>query len=383
MPAGGNIVRSFVQCMLLLVALVSTFGLATPGQASAEIVLSDAAGREVRLARPATHIVTNESLLLISLALIDPDPASRLAGWAAPRRLDRGVLASLRKRFPAIDRIPEVGGVSPANSSAEAILSAKPDLFVVSIWEAGWKDVTDLLTAAGVPVIFLDGPRNDNLDPAEATAFSMELLGKAIGRQAQAEEFAGFVRKRFKAVSDRLKSTRERPRILIDAHAGAVCCSTPGAGNRMTDYVDLAGGRSIGAEVPGYDGRLSPEYVLSADPDVYVATGGAHLAAQGGLVIGGGIAAENARASLRAVVSSGFRDGLTAVREGRAFAISHQLSISALSFLMFECLAKWLHPDIFADLDPDKTLAEINSRFMAVPLEGTFWIDLKEATAEQ
>ncbi len=43
--------------------------------------------------------------------------------------------------------------------------------------------------------------------------------------------------------------------------------------------------------------------------------------------------------------------------------------------LAAERLAQWLHPALFADLDPDKTLAEINTRFLAARIEGPLWID--------
>lgn len=373
--------RSVLGSMLLALGMALLFSSLGWRPAHAEIVLTDAAGREIRLEKPAARIVTNESLLLLSLALIDPDPAAKIVGWAAPRRLDSGVLAAFRKRFPQTMDIPEVGGVLPAKSSAEAILSARPDIFVVSIWDPGWSDIVEILKSAGVPTIFLDSPRNSALSPAEAAAFSMTLLGKAIGRDAKAGEYAGFVKERYRLIEERLKGAKDRPSVLVDAHAGAVCCSSPGASNRMTEAVEMAGGHSIGADIPGYDGQLSAEFVLGTDPKVYIATGGPHLAAQGGLVVGGGVSEQSARASLRTAIGRDFRGELTAVRDGRAYAVSHQLSISALNFLVFECFAKWLHPELFGDLDPDRTLAEINDRFMAVPLEGTFWVGLKEDAA--
>lgn len=344
--------------------------------ARAEILLSDAAGREVRLAEPARRIATNESLLLLSLALVDSDPVARVAGWATPQRIDRGMYDAYRRHFPAIDAIPTVGSVLPAKTSVEAILSVKPDLFVVSIWEAGWMEATATLEAAGVPVIFLDGPVNDGEGPAETTAFSVELLARAVGQEANGRAFGDFVRERYKRITDRTAGVTPVS-VLVDAHAGATCCSTPGRGNRMTEYLRLAGGESIGADVPGYNGQLSPEFVLAADPRVYIATGGPHLAAQGGLVLGGGISADDAQKFFTGILGKGMRDALTAVREGRAHAVSHQLSISVLNILFFEAIAKWMHPDLFGDVDPAGTLAEINQRFLAVPLDGTFWVDAK------
>lgn len=368
---------------LLIAMFTAGIGLALSPMAWADIAITDAAGREVRLSAPAKRIVTNESLLLLSLGLIDPDPVSKIAGWAAARRIDKGIYASFRQRFPAMDDIPEVGAVVPANASAEPILALQPDLFVVSIWQPGWENVAGQLAAAGVPVLFLDGPENDRHNPAEAVAFSLMLLGKAIGQEEKAAEYGAFVAAKYRSIEQRLAGTARRPNVLIDVHAGTLCCYTPGSGNRITQYLQAAGGRNIGADVAsGYDGQLNAEYVLGVDPDVYVGTGSPHLGSQGGLVVGGGIDVATARASLRDVTSRNFLGELKAVREGRAFAVSHQLAISALNVLIFECFAKWTHPDLFADLDPSETLDEINRRFMAAPLEGTFWVELNEASGQ-
>lgn len=378
---------AFLRIAVFLLGF-GALGLSFMSAAQAEILMKDAAGRDVVLTAAAKRIVTNESLLLLSLALIDPDPVARLAGWAAPQRFDMGMYEDFRQKFPEIEAIPVVGGVVPANSSVEAVLSVKPDLFVISLWQAGWEEIVLRVEAAGVPVLFLDGPENAARGPAEATGFSIELLGKAIGRDEQAKNFADFVHARYALVAERLKDVRDRPDILpdvlIDAHAMEACCASPGTNNRITEYLTLAGGNNIGSDViAGYDGQLSSEYVLSVDPDIYIATGGPHLAAQGGLVIGGDTDEQAARASLRNIVGRSLRGELTAVREGRAFAVSHQFSNSALSVLVFECFAKWLHPDLFEALDPAATLAEINKRFMAVPITGVFWVSLNKISSDE
>lgn len=365
----------FRLCCAVLTFLI----LLGASEARSEIILLDAVGREVRLAKPATRIVTNESLTLLSLALLDADPVSKIAGWAAPRRFDRGIYETLRRKFPAIESIPVVGGVMSDDASAESILSVNPDLFIVSIWQTGWEPTARLLEAAGVPVIFLDVADSNSGSPLDATNKGIELLGRAIGREARAKEVTGFINERYRFIAGRLAQQSSRPEVLIDAHAGSGCCATPGSGNRMTQLIEMAGGHSIGASVPGYDGQLNIEFVLHADPDVYIGTGGPHLAAQAGLVVGGGIDKAAAQASLRQVTRRNHLDQLTAIRKGNGFAISHQLSISALNVLVLECFAKWTHPQLFVDLDPSATLEQINSKFMAVPLEGTFWIGLKDS----
>jgi len=42
-------------------------------------------------------------------------------------------------------------------------------------------------------------------------------------------------------------------------------------------------------------------------------------------------------------------------------------------------MARWFHPERCADLDPGATMAELNAEFLAVPMEGTYWTDLRPA----
>lgn len=360
----------------LLWAVLATNGTAL-AQTAGDIVLMDAVDRRVVLDHPARRIVTNESQILLSLALLDPEPVKLLAGWAAPERFDKGMLEAFRQKFPEIDNVPVVGKVVPGNFPVESIIAIAPDLFVVGLWEPGWAPVVEKIEQAGIPVIYLDSPDKAALPVAEATAFSIQLLGQAIGQTEKADAFARFQRDRYADIQNRIAKGVKHPKVLLDAHAGEICCNAPGARNRLVQYVQVAGGEIIGSSmIPGYSGQLSPEYVLAAQPDVYIGTGGPHLAARGGLVLGAGIPEAAARASLRDVVSRNLLSELTAVIDGNAHGISHQLTISALNILVAECFAKWIHPELFDDLDPSATLTEINQMFLAVPLEGSFWVDL-------
>ena len=85
----------------------------------------------------------------------------------------------------------------------------------------------------------------------------------------------------------------------------------------------------------------------------------------------------DARASLARVIESNRLGALPAVRSGNSHGIWHAFNDSPLHVVFIEALAHWIHPDYFADVDPAATLREINERFMAVPLEGTYLVNLK------
>jgi iron complex transport system substrate-binding protein len=50
-----------------------------------------------------------------------------------------------------------------------------------------------------------------------------------------------------------------------------------------------------------------------------------------------------------------------------------------LNIVAVEAVARWVRPEIFGDLDPGATLAEINSRFSALPFDGALWVSLDPA----
>ncbi len=85
------------------------------------------------------------------------------------------------------------------------------------------------------------------------------------------------------------------------------------------------------------------------------------------------------RHRLRRVVARPGISTLKAVREGRAHGLSHQLINSPIDIVATEILAKWIHPELFGDLNPRATLDEINDRFLAVPYRGDYWADLTAA----
>lgn len=362
----------------VLTLLAALAGAVLPARA-APVTLTDIAGRSVTLKKPATRIVLAEGRQLIALALLDRDPVALLAGWSADlRRRDPATYGLVRTAFPRVDDVPLVGEGSEESFSVEKALSVQPDLIVLSgrLGATRPQQMLDQFAAAGVPVIFVDFFAH----PFRNTVPSLRILGRAIGREAAAEAYVDFYEAHMARIAERLKAPGvSRPKVLLEAHAGGSgpCCNVPARGS-IGDFIDFAGGHNIAADViPGTHGHLALEYVLREDPAVYIATGGPHMKGTGGLVLGPGYTVDEARASLREVVARNGVADLSAVRSGNVHGLFHNLVNLPLNVLVAEALAKWIHPDRFADLDPNVTLAEINARFLAVPFTGTYWVDLK------
>lgn len=342
------------------------------------ITVTDVAGRTVTLPRPATRVILGEGRQLTALTLVHPDPTALVVGWLADlKRLDPATYGQYRRARPGIDAIAQVGITNEATFSIETALSLRPD---IAIFSGGHgpssrsSETVAKLTAAGIPSVFIDF--HDR--PLENTVPSIRLLGRLLGRDAQAEAFAVFYQQRIARIAQRLKAANiVRPKVMIHMHAvRRECCFAPGKGN-LGEFVALAGGDNIGAKVlPGIVGQLNLEYVIAARPDVYVATSGSHVVGGGALAIGTGVEAETARRTLAEVVRQPGIDGLPAVKSGRVHGLWHHFYNSPLNILAVEAMAKWFHPDLFQDVDPEADLRELNEKFLPVPLQGTYWIDL-------
>ncbi len=357
----------------ILAALCLVLSLALP--ARAEITVTDIAGREVTLAEPAHRILIDDGRYLIALSLIHPDPVSLLSAWPKDiNRIGPAVYRQYVEKFPAIEALRQTAS-SAGNFSVEQVLAAEPDLAVFSLQSRPSEDDIGRLRAAGVPVLIIDffNQPLDNLEP------SLRLLGAVTGRSEQAEAFIAFRKAHMEAVRTRLAADNgKRPTVFLEPHAARTdeCCASPGKGN-IGNYIAFAGGDNIGDILGTVTGQLNLEYVIAADPQVYIATGGPHMEGTNGLLIGPGYDEATARRTLARVVARPGISGLRAVREGRAHGLAHQLLNSPLDILTVEALATWIRPDLFPDLDPDRTRAEINEKFLAVPMTGLDWVDLK------
>ncbi len=349
------------------------------GRARAAIRIVDYLGREIGLSRPARRIVLTQGRHLAVLNLLHPQPVSLVAGWADDMLI--GAVSESRayaRLFPDTAHIPVIGRTTEG-LHLEPVLALKPDLVVMSGGAGARSGVMTShslvkgLESAGVPVLAIDF----FFDPLAHTVASLRALGQAIGREEQAIALIALYEKGIDRVRMAMADVPSpRPTVMMHAHAGGTeCCGSPGRGT-FDGFIRLAGGHNIGADVlPGATGRLGLEYVLTKDPTVYVATGGS-FNGRGGVMMGADVTEAEARASLREVLRRQKLELLTAVKQGRAHALWHGANDSPAHLLAIEALAKWIQPERARALDPAETLAVLNRRFAAVPLEGTYWMSL-------
>ncbi|RRH78282.1 ABC transporter substrate-binding protein [Falsigemmobacter faecalis] len=355
-----------------ILALAATLAAALP--LAAEVRALDILGREVVLPAPASRIVLGEGRHMAVLGLMHDDPVAKVVGWRLDKAMDPPTLQAYRAKFPQIGAIKPVGSGN-RDLSVEAVIALDPDLLVLSLMDAkdpGMEQARSQVEAAGIPVVYVDFFSH----PQENSLPSLQILGALTGGEAKAAEFAALYTERLERITSRLSDPSiTRPDVFFHVHAAPKgCCSTVGQGV-FHDFITTAGGHNIGnTAVGGVLGNVSLEFLLGADPDIYVATGGAHMAARGGLVLGSGITPGEAELSFAALLKAPGFSALSAVESGRAAGVWHLFNDSPVHIALIEYLAKLFHPDLFADVDPEATLREIEARFSPVTVPGTWWV---------
>lgn len=347
----------------------------------------DMLGRSVDLPRPPRRIVLLEARDLLTMALFHPRPAELVIGWAAADRLDSDLL---RARFEgsAGHAIAVIGAQTADTLSLEGILSLEPDLVVATAFMAPGgdpRDAVERFAQLGIPLVFSDAASNgaNPVDtawrsPRETLPDVMRMWGTLLGASARAEEIIAFTDQRFRAVAARLAGTEPVKTYLEIMSLYDECCWAAGTriwGELLAD----AHGRSLDGLAAPWTARLSIEHLLAQQPAVYIATGGGYASGMRP-AIGPGLDEQAGRGGLRRLTQKTGFASLPAVRDGRVHGIwTGLITVPLLNIIFVELAAKWLHPERCRDLDPSATLAELNRRFLSLPLDGPLWISLDGA----
>lgn len=388
--------RAVRPALALLLALSALVGCASsherapaggsPGIAKGPVTtVTDVLGRRVDVPVPASRILLDGARMLYTTALLNPrDPTEGIVGWPDDlAQNDPDSWRAYRAAFPAMASIPITGQLYDGSFSIERAVSLRPDVFVVSAanfpaaQDAG---TVDRLAQLGVPTVVVDY----FVDPLRHTVPSIELMGQLTGHPDTARRYIDYYRSQINLVRDRLDAAHPPPTsaFLWRAPGYFDCCSSFAHSN-LGSLVSFAGGDNLADRfLPTKQGTLSPETVLTQNPAVVIATGADWApgtpAKQGGFVaLGYDETSAAAQAQLRAIIDrqAGF-DRLRAVTDGRTYAVWHHFYDSPYNGLAVVWFAKWLHPELFSDIDPDATIRELHQRFLPLPARGSFWTGL-------
>ena len=348
--------------------------------------ITDILGRNVEVPKKVERVLMGGQRMLYTTAILNKEnPLQGIVAWPDDlQQNDPGTYKKYQQRFSEIGDIKQTGEVYDGSMSVEQALESRPDVFIVSAnsfdaaRDAG---IVDGLNKAGIPTVAVDY----FTDPVKNTAPSVRLLGKVLGHEKEAEKYARFYESKVGMVHKRLEKTKATPTptFLWRAPGYFDCCSTFAKSN-LAQLVTAAGGKNLGDDmIEGKQGQVSPEALAGKDPDVIIATGADWTGAKqqpkktGFIPLGYDESADQAARDFQRVVNGQpVLKEMRAVKDKRAYAAWHHFYDSPYNYLAIEWFAKAMHPDLFADIDPQADMKELHEKFLPVEASGTFWTGL-------
>jgi iron complex transport system substrate-binding protein len=355
-----------------------------PASGAEKVKVKDITGREVEVSVPVGRVILGEGRQIYFVAALDTEaPFKRVVGWRDDfKKADLDGYNAYLEKFPEMEKIPTFGGMKDGTFDIEQAVALKPDVIIMNIdaktatEEAGY---IEKLAKVGIPLVYVDFREK----PMVHTEPSMRLIGELFGKTERAEDFIKFRAEEMAKVTDVIAKAKDlkRPVVFMERAGGYSddCCMSFGNEN-FGQMVEMAGGHNMASDIiPGTFGTVNPEQIIASNPDQVIVTGANwELYVPGGAWVGVGPGADKAKSAekLAKLMERPAFTGIKAVKTGNVHAVWHQFYNNPYQFVAVQQFAKWLHPELFGDLDPDRTFRTLHERFLPVDYRPGYFVSL-------
>lgn len=351
-----------------------------------KVTVKDVTGRDVEVNVPVSHVILGEGRQIYFLAALDKEnPFQHVVGWRDDlAKADPETYAAYLAKYPEVAKLPTFGGMKDGTFDIEQAVSLKPDVILMNIdaktatEEAGY---IEKLAKVGIPLVYVDFREK----PMENTEPSMRLMGQLTGKEKIAEDFIKFRADSIAKVTDTLEKANPKKPVVFMERAGGYsddCCMSFGNEN-FGKMVELAGGINMAKDIiSGTFGNVNPEQIIASNPEQVIITGGnwnGYVPGGNWVGVGYGADLKEAHRKLENLTKRPAFTGVQAVKDGNVHAIWHQFYNNPYQFVAIQEIAKWLHPDLFKDLDPEATFKELHARFLPLDYKPGYFVSLKDA----
>ncbi len=364
--------KIIAACMIITILIISGYNLypserkkTTEGQ----INVIDAVGDTIILDKPANRIVPTFFFEEIFALGAEDNIVGWSRGYWEGRRQSIWDKYLNESGFP-VEEIPDVGYIYKGTFDCEKVAELDPDIVILYQRQP---EIEEKLSKFGIQSVHVD------FHSETETIRSIKILGKVLGKEQRAEELAEFYQEQTNKVYSVLENIKDKEKPKVYVEGGWKEYSTYGNTYMFGALVDLAGGENIATSAGIIkSGTISPEYILSEDPDVIIITGATWAGHEDRPQLGYYTDPQKARQSLENRLDRPGWENLTAVKNGTVYSIHHGLARHIYDFYCLQYFAKWFYPEEFADLDPEESWREFHERFLPVTYSGTWSISLEE-----
>ena len=300
-------------------------------------------GREMTAYKPIERIVTLSDPQADAIRVLGAE--DRVTGVSSG-------IAAETMLLPVMCRKQVVG--TSAKPDPEAILALKPDIVITyRTWNIGLEDKIE----PEVMVVRLDFTDPDDL------AEEMRKLGYLLEEEARAEEFIEWHNGYMSVIKNRteLIPNTEKPRVYLELYPNIWRYKTFSKNSTGDRQCTIAGGINIASDLFEGSPTLDPEWVLEQNPEVIIQVVTSKLPS--------GYDCDDPAGMKRILDDLTSRPELadvSAVENERVHVVASDIRCGVQQVVSLAYFAKWFHPDIFEDMDPQMIQQEYLKRFQRI-----------------
>jgi iron complex transport system substrate-binding protein len=261
--------------------------------------------------------------------------------------------------YPEFDNSSSVGlDPSHGDPDIEKVVELKPDIVLSNTYSKNGVALIDLIKSANpdIEVILLDCYK------PETYLEETKKLGYILGKNKEANEFGKFYSDIMNTIAERVETIpyEQRPKIYFEYTTPYLSC---GKSSAYAQKAEAAGGRNIFAYLDvEASSKVDPEAVITLDPDIIIKLSPTDKA---GYEVDD---SDQIAGIWEEIVNRPELQNISAIKNQRVYVITYPV-LSDKHFVGIAYLAKWFHPDLFLDLDPQAIHQEYLTRFQGLDFD--------------
>jgi iron complex transport system substrate-binding protein len=341
---GKKLIDISVLLIMFMGAITAICAICAGETAANNITVVDSAGREVQIPYPVNKIV-----------LLTADNCELALVLGCEDKIV-GVEEGAHDYVEIGDRFNKAENVGNYNDpDLEKIANLKPDV-VFGYKTSITNGVADRLKDLGIPFVVCECNKIQTFEK------DVELMGIILGTEDKAKEFLAFHNTVMCKISDRTKNISSDQLTSMYITGGS---KRPYAtyGKDVDPYFSIVGAKNIASELSGSQPTVSPEWILEENPQVIIEwIGSTRIKTTADPLIDVQKSYQNDSVLSK---TDAVKDGRVHVMGWRVFK-GLRFSIGLLYW------AKWCHPDLFEDVDPEEAHRQYLKEFLNVDLQNVW-----------
>jgi len=313
-----------------------------------EITFIDGNGRTVVVDKPVERIVPYASSQADAVRVLRAE--HNVVGISSTFAYEEILLPEMTKQ-------PVVG--SWHNPDYEAIIAVKPDIVIT--YTKYSPELKEKLEPAGITVVRLQVA-------GETMVEDMKKLGYILDKRNEAEEFIDWYESYIDAIKTRTEglSKEDKPQVYLEVYPkpNDWRYKTFGKGSGGDQQCKLAGGTNIAADIIGSD--VDPEWVVEQNPDIIIAVVTSKLPSGYGVDDITGV-----KEVRETAMNLPELQNIKAVKNRNVYVVASDIRHGIQNVICTTYMAKWFHPDLFEDLDPQAIQQEYLDSFQRIVYDVT------------